>query len=308
MLPSRVSLVSLGFFVISLSTPYQTLSAQEAVNPRASSVQSVGQPRPEDDVLLKYATFLHDESKEHREFLEFYYRMTAAGLTAVIALLGGLVAWLNWRTKDDIGRQVESLFREHAESVVQSRVKQFDDYVSTTRTDVDRLISETRSQLDSRLQGINGVLLDLSAQATIPQRPDATSDGARLAGRRILWVDDVPENNDYPREILTTAGATFDLARSTEEALGKLASAKYDLVISDMGRGRNYTAGLDLLQAMKSKSDRTPVIIFANPRGVSEHGPSARALGAIDAIYGTTRLLQSVQRVLTSTTPNGVSS
>jgi hypothetical protein len=138
--------------------------------------------KADEDALLKYAGFLREEAKAHREFLESYYRMAAAGLTAVVALFGGLLAWLNWRTKEDIRRQVESLFREHAENVVQSQIKQFNDYVADTRAAVDRFFSETRVQLDNRTQGINRVLLDLSAQATISQHLDATSDNARLEG------------------------------------------------------------------------------------------------------------------------------
>jgi CheY-like chemotaxis protein len=111
-------------------------------------------------------------------------------------------------------------------------------------------------------------------------------------------VDDEPQNNDYPREILRTAGATFNLALSTEEALKQLQESKYDLVISDMGRGRNYTPGLDLLREMKERGDQIPVIIYASARGISEHGPTARALGAVEAIHSTTLLLQSVQKML----------
>lgn len=294
-MPTRCRLVVLVFSAICATAPVARAGGQAPSQP---SVPQATPAQNEERSLLEYASFLREEARAHREFLESYYTIAIGGLTALIAIFGGFVAWMNWRTKADIGRQVESLFRQHAESVVQSRVKQFDEYVATTRTEVDRFTAETRAQLDARLQGINRVLLDLSAQATISPRLDATSDNARFSGRRILWVDDVPRNNEHPREILSSAGVTFDLANSTEIAIELLAKQPYDLVISDMGRGRNYTAGLDLLREMKTRGYTAPVIIYASARGVAEHGQAAKALGAIEAVHGTALLLQSVQRVL----------
>lgn len=58
----------------------------------------------------------------------------------------------------------------------------------------------------------------------------------RLQGKRILWVDDRPENNHFERQTLEALGVRIDLSTSTEEALQKTRQRSYDLIISDMGR------------------------------------------------------------------------
>jgi CheY-like chemotaxis protein len=102
---------------------------------------------------------------------------------------------------------------------------------------------------------------------------------------RLLWVDDVPENNVALTENLRGLGVTVIQARSTREGLRLLQEHEqdqepFDVVITDMGRrehGRdNPTAGLELTRKIR-ELERTgkirdhphplPVIVYASTRG-----------------------------------------
>jgi CheY-like chemotaxis protein len=84
----------------------------------------------------------------------------------------------------------------------------------------------------------------------------------QLRGKRILWVDDKPENNDSERLALTALGLVVVDVRSTDEALRRLQKESFDVVISDMKRGDDEFAGYKLIDAMKADLSTTPPVIF----------------------------------------------
>lgn len=89
---------------------------------------------------------------------------------------------------------------------------------------------------------------------------------------QILWVDDHPENNLNERRMFRQLKAEIDIAKSTEEALNMLGKHGYDLVISDMARGDENTAGLKFLEQFRKRNNKTPVIfyigVFLTEKGV----------------------------------------
>ena len=50
----------------------------------------------------------------------------------------------------------------------------------------------------------------------------------RIAGAKLLWVDDRPENNLYPRKAMEELGIQITVSTSTEDALEKIHSSTYD--------------------------------------------------------------------------------
>ena len=66
-----------------------------------------------------------------------------------------------------------------------------------------------------------------------------------LAGARILWVDDHPENNLALIELLREFKASVDTPRSNSEAFALLRASRYDVIISDVGRD-NEVRGSEL--------------------------------------------------------------
>ena len=115
--------------------------------------------------------------------------------------------------------------------------------------------------------------------------------------KQILWVDDRPDNNFYEREALKRYGVEFKLATSTDEALKILSSAKFDVIISDMGRPPDPRAGYTLLEAVRSKGDNTPYLIYAGSRA-PQHAAEAERRGA----QGTTNRPDELIRIVLNAT------
>lgn len=133
-----------------------------------------------------------------------------------------------------------------------------------------------------------GVFLEKAAenhQITIqPADKNKTLDRASLAGplikgSRVLWVDDNPGNNDAERNALGEIGIHADIAVSTADALNRMSKKTYDLVISDMKRGNEKFAGLDLLQQMKEKKYTAQVIFYTLRYDTSVMGTPPSSFG-----------------------------
>lgn len=124
----------------------------------------------------------------------------------------------------------------------------------------------------------------------------------RLAGARVLWVDDRPANNRFERQALEAFGVRVDLSESTGDALDQTARRPYDLIISDMGRPPDDRAGYTLLDRLRADGDRTPFIIYASSRA-PEHRREARERGALGCTNQPRELLSMVTDVLTARRP-----
>lgn len=131
---------------------------------------------------------------------------------------------------------------------------------------------------DELLQLINGSLQLANASAKSMNRERSESDvqeamsnltdvSSRLktskpSNRFILWVDDNPGNNHYERDTLQTLGFEIELALSTEEAIQKLKSKTYAVIISDRGRKEGKEAGFDLLKTVRLTDKVTPYFLY----------------------------------------------
>lgn len=85
-------------------------------------------------------------------------------------------------------------------------------------------------------------------------RPDATA--------TLLWVDDHPANNRLEVAAFKRRRLAVHLAESSEDALKLLAMNRYQLVISDLGRGDDRLAGLKMIGEMKRRDIAVPVLIY----------------------------------------------
>lgn len=115
----------------------------------------------------------------------------------------------------------------------------------------------------------------------------------RLANKKILWVDDIPENNFYERRSLETLGIKTVTATSTEDALKKLQQNNYDVIISDMGRPPDNRAGYTLLDSIQKKKINIPFIIYSGSN-LPEHRAEARQRGAYGSTNTATELFELV--------------
>lgn len=102
----------------------------------------------------------------------------------------------------------------------------------------------------------------------------------RASHATILWVDDRPDNNIFERQSLEALGVSFVLAKSTDEALDKLARQSFDAIISDMGRPPDPQAGYTLLDQLRTSGNKIPFVIYASSNA-PEHKNEARRRGAV---------------------------
>jgi CheY-like chemotaxis protein len=268
------------------------------------------------DQILRYLEFLREEARLHREYTQWYYSMILTLLSALSIIISAILVWLNWKSKKDIKTQVNQQFKERGENIINEKIKQFDLLINEKGENIindiktqnekirqfDLLINENKQKATKQFEEINKILLELSAFSNRigkqKNREEQQINVNDLRGKNILWVDDYPENNDYPMEMLKQVGIKFSLAKETEDALDILRKKKFDLIISDMGRGDNPSAGLDLLKELKNIGINTPVIIFSSSQAIKKYGHNALELGAIELTTGFANLLNIVQKEL----------
>jgi CheY-like chemotaxis protein len=115
--------------------------------------------------------------------------------------------------------------------------------------------------------------------------------------RKILWVDDRPDNNIFERKAMQSYNIKFELAESTGKALAKLKKTKFDAIISDMGRPPDMQAGYTLLDALRGSGDSTPFFIYAGSDS-AEHRRLALKRGAQGSTNRSDKLITSVLKSL----------
>lgn len=132
---------------------------------------------------------------------------------------------------------------------------------------------------------------------SVPVRQSAPiTNDAPNAIATILWVDDHPSNNTLEVEDLRNQRIAVHLADSTGDALKLMAINRYQLVISDLGRGDDRLAGLRMIGAMKQHGMTLPVIIYT-VRPKERHGE--QALRQLAAQAGAAGLAVTPQEVRT---------
>ncbi len=250
-------------------------------------------PTDPNEIVMKYEEFLREETKLHREYTQKYYDMILKLLGALGVAVGGVLTWLNWKSKEDIKKQVNVQFEKTVQGLLDEKLRQ-----------IDNLIKTGKEKSEKQFEDIGKIILELSTKSEKietkgqPEFEYEEVNVNNLKGKNVLWVDDYPINNKYPQTMLEQAGIKFALAVDTAEAIKVLQKQKFDLIISDMGRGDNRSAGLDLLKELKLLNIKTPLIIYASTQAIRNYGKEAIELGAIAVTTGVTGVLHNVQKVL----------
>jgi CheY-like chemotaxis protein len=121
--------------------------------------------------------------------------------------------------------------------------------------------------------------------------------------RRVLWVDDHPENNVYEVQSLRRKDVAVDQVTSTAEGLSALfhAPGRYDVVITDMGRRENDhdvpNAGLDFIERVREEDATTPIFVYASAAAVNRWEDAITAAGGNGVTSSATELLAMIGRV-----------
>ena len=124
--------------------------------------------------------------------------------------------------------------------------------------------------------------------------------GPLLRGRRILWADPSEQNNQFGHRFLHEAAqglCAIEVARSPAEALARLSTNDYDLVITRWGWHAHRPAdGEELLVAMRAADRRVPVVVFASGFKAAENRERALRLGALEYTSSWDALFEAIDR------------
>ncbi|WP_344290485.1 P-loop NTPase fold protein [Streptomyces synnematoformans] len=101
-----------------------------------------------------------------------------------------------------------------------------------------------------------------------------------LEGMRILWVDDHPENNTHLVRTMRGLGARVAVVRDREEAEREMAVGRFEVLISDITRGSDQSAGLDALRHWRTSGTYNGPAVFLSSRITPERLEAATALRA----------------------------
>jgi len=245
--------------------------------------------------ILDYLRFLQDSATSHREYLESLYTTTLGVVAVAVVLISALIGWLGWRSLRDARDAAQRFFEDELRKLIDVRTRAIDERVEAM---LKRL--ETReAQVNTSIANLSSYLIQSADGGDNDEEVEPKSQLQIIKERaRILWVDDFPGNNTSPMEILTAAGHRIETVLNTETAMDRLQSLQYDLVISDMGRADDPSAGITLLREMKQAEIKTPVIIYASQGAIERYGNAARKLGAVATVNGPTQLLAAVRRSL----------
>ncbi len=115
-----------------------------------------------------------------------------------------------------------------------------------------------------------------------------------LTGKSILWVDDNPSNNVLGVRALRKLRLDVEQAPSTELGLAAMQRRHFDLVISDMGRGKDMRAGYELLKAIRDQGNQVPFLIFAG----SDKPEFRREAAGRGAQLSTNDMLELIDHVI----------
>jgi len=164
---------------------------------------------------------------------------------------------------------------------------------SVTLNDYQQRVDDLETSYRSKLDKIVQLLQDLQNDRTKTVNGKGAKQEISIK-RKVLWVDDHPSNNEAIVDIYRQQNVEFDLALNTGQALEFLAKKEYDLIISDMGRGAEFDAGVRMIREIgRSHSSPPPILIFSSDKAIEKFGEIAKTEGAT--------LVTSVTRVLITT-------
>jgi len=189
---------------------------------------------------------------------------------------GRSVAGKKWKNRDEALREVTIGIRTHLEELQSRRLVKH-----AVRIYQDK--AKRRPSREDRLE-IGGL---------------AASFGRIIAGRRVLWVDDNPKNNEVECAAFAELGIDVKTATDTKGALTCLRASSYDAVVSDWTRhpsvAPDVSEGLRLLRTMRRRSDRTPLVFYVgwtSPKELAQRRTLAAEAGATGVTASPRELLR----------------
>jgi len=125
--------------------------------------------------------------------------------------------------------------------------------------------------------------------------------------KRVLWVDDAPQNNRYETAALAKLQIEVVAVRSTAEAMARVAADRsrgesFDLVLSDWSRPADGDdAMLGLLRALRAAGQSMPLVCYhgeADPARRAARAARALAEGCFGEAVAPAELMALIERAL----------
>lgn len=129
---------------------------------------------------------------------------------------------------------------------------------------------------------------------TVREIAPAARTPARLDGRRVLLVDDSPDNQTIIRLFLTNVGASIELANNGEEAVEKLKRTTYDVVLMDIQMP--VMDGYQALKLARTNGYRGPILALT-AHAMKEERDRCLAAGFTDYMSKPINRTALVQRI-----------
>lgn len=181
--------------------------------------------------------------------------MNAAVLSAIADLLWPITALLLLVL---ISRPVSRMIGQIANRGGTIKIGEFELSLPEIAQQQQVSISDLQAQVAELKKAVETNSAAVGTKSIIAETKSATTRG----GKRILWVDDHPENNGSLQAALADQGFEIQNALTTESAFQFFAPATFDFVISDMQRGMDRSAGLSLAKSIKLKDPAQKFAIY----------------------------------------------
>jgi CheY-like chemotaxis protein len=125
--------------------------------------------------------------------------------------------------------------------------------VSLSPAEKDRAINDAAEAAKARGQSVEAATDVVRSKLSSVQQ-------VRL--KRVLWVDDHPDNNVYESLALMRLGFITTAATSNNAARTYLAEAYFDLIITDLGRDGTDDDGRRLIREQQTASRKIPLVVY----------------------------------------------
>ena len=83
-----------------------------------------------------------------------------------------------------------------------------------------------------------------------------------MAGAKVLWIDDRPENNGWGRALLKVFDVDVTTVESTRSAIAMMHQEHFDVLLSDIVREGRTDHGIQALPALREAGPMVPVVFF----------------------------------------------
>lgn len=129
-------------------------------------------------------------------------------------------------------------------------------------------------------------------------KSSSTKSSEQAKQNRVLWVDDYPINNELIMSLFEDKQIEFDIAISTKSGIDFFKKKEYDIIITDMGRGKQSDAGIELIKELHALGCNTPIIVYASYSAIRRYGDLALSLGAHSVTSGVGNIIAILSDML----------